>query len=338
MGPIVFKTPLNLIKSLKEIRLLNQTILQIRDYLVSCGLIEVFTPTLVNSGAIEPYLDCFGVDNYYLPTSPEFSLKKSLLIYHKETGIFEIAHSFRKEELSSAHSHEFFMAEWYKRETFYLDLMGDLKTIIERCGANSSEIFELSVHQLFKNIYNMDLFSDSNLDDYIKFSNSVFNKIEKPGEYTPVNESSSVDKMSEIFTLLLDNALARFFEQQNSLKRDYGKKIVLFLYDYPSFARGMAKLNPDGWAMRIEMFINGLEIASGYQELDNENELKELWTLNNSVRQKNQKTIHPVDDMVLHSASQMKGISGMALGIDRLVMALYDIDSISLFRNYYLVR
>jgi len=325
---------------LKEIRLLNQTIHHIRNYLVSCGLIEVFTPTLVNSGAIEPYLDCFGVDNYFLPTSPEFSLKKSLLIYDKDSGIFEIAHSFRKEELSSAHSHEFFMAEWYKRETFYLDLMGDLKAIIEQCGINSSEKFELSVHQLFKNVYNIDLFSNSNLDDYIKFSNTVFNKIEKSNEYkyTPENISFSVDKMSEIFTLLLDNALARFFEQQNNLKKDGGRKIVLFLYDYPSFARGMAKLNSDGWAMRIEMFINGLEIASGYQELDNENELKELWSLNNNVRQKNQKRIHPVDHMVLHSASRMKGISGMALGIDRLVMALYDIDEISLFRNYYLVR
>ena len=60
--------------------------------------------------------------NYYLPTSPEFALKKHLV--NKKTDCFAITHCFRDlEDEGPDHTPEFLMLEWYEIGKTYQDLI-----------------------------------------------------------------------------------------------------------------------------------------------------------------------------------------------------------------------
>lgn len=62
---------------------------------------------------LEPNLYSFQTKNYYLPTSPEFALKKHLAQY--QSDCFAISHCFRDLESSGPHhTPEFLMLEWYE--------------------------------------------------------------------------------------------------------------------------------------------------------------------------------------------------------------------------------
>ena len=115
-----------------------------RRFFITEDFLEIHSPTLVESPGIESHIEPFETNyynfndrrkKYYLPTSPEFSLKEALSSGLEK--IFEIAKTFRnKGENSTLHRPDFFMLEWYKAYEDYYSIMGDCEKYIKFIGEN----------------------------------------------------------------------------------------------------------------------------------------------------------------------------------------------------------
>src|ERR1035437_2563150 len=85
----------------------------IREFFWSLDYEETRTPLLVMSPGMEPHIRPIEVaPGVFLPTSPEFAMKK--LLSRGLPRIFQICSSFRDEPRSPEHSPEFTMLEFYE--------------------------------------------------------------------------------------------------------------------------------------------------------------------------------------------------------------------------------
>ena len=110
----------------------------VRAFFETEGFLELHTPTLVESPGIEKHMGVFQTEyknlqgeksTYYLPTSPEFSLKEALT--SGLTDIFEICKTYRNNgEHSNLHRPEFFMLEWYRAFSEYNVIMNDIERLV----------------------------------------------------------------------------------------------------------------------------------------------------------------------------------------------------------------
>ena len=96
------------------------------------GYLEVHTPVLVPSGAMEENLETLAADGGVLHTSPEFAMKRVL---GAGLGrIYQITPCFRGEESGPHHHREFTLLEWYRAGAALTDLMDEVEDLIGSCA------------------------------------------------------------------------------------------------------------------------------------------------------------------------------------------------------------
>lgn len=270
---------------------------------------EVFTPTLVPVPSIEPNLEVFktqlrtsrGVKrDGYLIMSPEFSIKKLLA-----AGIgncFEIAKCFRNsEEVSPLHNPEFTMLEWYRINADYKDIMADFEQLfISIIGSKKltyqGKIYDLStpwprisVADAFQKFAGKDVLKESDEDFYKTF----FNEIEP--------------------------ALAK-------------SKKPFFIYDYPISQASLSRPKPQDqrFAERFEVFLAGVELGNCFSELIDAKAQLARFEKDLKEREKSGKTIYPIDtDLIEALKSGLPVVSGIAVGVDRLIMLAADVPAVA---------
>ena len=107
----------------------------------------------------------------------------------------------------------------------------------------------------------------------------------------------------------------------------------VFLYDYPASQSAIARICPDNplVAERFELYLDGIEICNGYQELTNAEELLSRMESRNHQRMTEGKPSLPVKGRLSDAMQEgdLPTCSGVALGFDRLVMWLLGKQSIS---------
>jgi lysyl-tRNA synthetase class 2 len=101
------------------------------------------------------------------------------------------------------------------------------------------------------------------------------------------------------------------------------------VYDYPVCQAALAQLgqekgNSNGYtvAKRFEVFVAGLELANGYLELRDASELETRMRKNNHQRSVRGLEKIEADEKLLAALPAMPVCSGIALGVDRLLMVL----------------
>ncbi len=286
----------------------------IRHFFKGQGFHEVFTPVLVPIPSIEPNLEVFETllrspsyrrapkktKRAFLIMSPEFSIKKLLA-----AGIgscFEITKCFRnEEEVSPLHNPEFTMLEWYRVGANYRDVMKDFENLfLKIIGGNKLEYqgqtYDLSLP--WPRIKIEDAFKKYAGRDVLKVSDEDFYKI----------------YFNEIEPELL------------KLKKPY------FFYDYPISQAALArkKTSDPRFAERFEVFLAGIELGNCFSELTDAAEQKKRFEADLAERRKAGKTDYPIDeDFIEALKSGMPVSSGIAVGIDRLVMLAADVPSVS---------
>ena len=98
----------------------------------------------------------------------------------------------------------------------------------------------------------------------------------------------------------------------------------VFLTDFPPEMASLAKtrIDEDGElvAARFELYVEGLELANAYDELIDAEVLRLRFEADNAEREKLGLHVMPVDEYLLAALPQMPECSGIALGVDRLLM------------------
>ena len=93
------------------------------------------------------------------------------------------------------------------------------------------------------------------------------------------------------------------------------------VYGYPAWQAALAK-ERDGRADRFEVYLSGIEIGNCFAEEGDARVLKQRFETSAAKRTAMGRPPHPEDRMLLESTPRMPRSAGMAVGLDRLVMAL----------------
>jgi lysyl-tRNA synthetase class 2 len=290
---------------------------KIREYFAKNDVLEVETPILSSAGNTDINIESFTSEGLnpdhsqsYLRTSPEFALKR--LLCSGMGDVFEIAKVFRKSEISRTHNIEFTMLEWYRLNFDYLDLIEDVTSlfkIIFSCfklpdvRVDIIDFYQCFEHFLKINIKTVTLENLNNTCHTYGYSGSQ---------------------------LTHDQALDFLFATQ--IQPQFDTDVLTFITHYPATQAALAEINPDDTSvcLRFEVFYQGHELGNGYQELTDANELLQRFKHDNLTRIQNQQKTIKIDDNLLKAMQNgMPNCSGIAIGIDRLLLVLLGCSSIN---------
>jgi len=301
----------------------NTFIKKVRHFFEDQNFIEVQTPSLVVCPGPEPTLEVFATElqwgsrrkKLFLPTSPELSLKKYLAHAVREQAelkIFEIAKVFRNGEITERHHPEFFMLEWYRSFQGLEVIVDDLTQLIgSLSGRADLNVQRKSLRELFLEILDFPLTPATTADD-------LKNLCKKIGL-----ETRSIDQFDDLFNLV-------FIEK---IEFQWPKEELFFLEKYPPSQAALARVDKDGWAERFELYWQGFELANAFHELNDPVIQGERMAHDLELKKVYGRQEIFADDQFIQSLEYgMPPTSGVALGLERLFMALEDIKNIALLK------
>jgi lysyl-tRNA synthetase class 2 len=102
-----------------------------------------------------------------------------------------------------------------------------------------------------------------------------------------------------------------------------GNGRLTFVYDYPASAAALSHIRPGEppIAERFELYLDGVELANGFQELTDPQEQRNRFARDCRTRAEQGLPTIPADErLVAALAHGLPACSGVALGLDRLVM------------------
>jgi lysyl-tRNA synthetase class 2 len=275
-------------------------IIKIREFFYSHKVTEVKTPSLLLSPTTDVYIDSIEVKvnqaisrsaELYLHTSPELEMKRLL---SKGSGdIFQICQVYRDNEYGKNNSNEFTMLEFYRIDFDMHHLMESIVDLLAALGKTEA-ITKISYAQAFFEYGNIDILN-TDLKGLKKIANSL-------------GLSSNYDWAEDLQTLLFVHLIEPKISQIP----------ICFIYDYPKEQAALAKIE-GSVAHRFELYLNGVEVANGYQEIQTANEYRDRFTTEIYKREKISKKISLVDEGFLKDIKDgLPNCSGVAIGIERL--------------------
>jgi len=287
----------------------------IRAFFDTREVMEVETPLLASSGNTDPHIESlqsiFRGQHYYLNTSPEFAMKRLLAV--NAGAIYQICKAFRDDELGNMHNPEFTMLEWYRPEFDMFQLMDEVEALVlALADENIAAFTRYSYAQVFEKY--------ANLNPYLATANDCRECAVQHGIEQPVGLDENKDEWLD--WLLTQLVLPCLPSQQ-----------LTFVYDYPESQCALARLskNKDGVvvASRFELFYGETELANGFHELVVAGEQRQRFENENKIRLDEKKPAVKIDEYLLSALEHgLPDCSGVALGLDRLLMALMNCGSI----------
>jgi len=316
------------------IRSLSPQVLQIRSdflgdvrtYFKERNYIEVETPLLNPEGGLEPFIDPFTVARKgvrksiqaspqknpgYLITSPELNMKMILKDIRRD--IFQISHCFREGDSGDLHSEEFLMLEWYKVNVDEFILMKECADLLKFLSLRHYSRIAVEEEKFRPVLEVMESCCECSFNrEEMEIALQKFKLIGK-------NEDIKKLRYDEIFfTLFLNLAESRL-----------GMESPEFIYHYPAELASLSKIE-DNISRRFELYWKGIELANGYYEPTTRKEYEECYARENRLRKILGKEIMPPSEQFLSTfENNYPESSGIALGLDRLLMVLLEKKTIS---------
>jgi elongation factor P--(R)-beta-lysine ligase len=307
--------------SVETLKRRAQLLADVRLFFAKKNVLEVETPILSSAAPTAPYLDSFQTDfiplgtkekhTFYLHTSPEFAMKR--LLAAGSGSIYQIAKTFRNGESGRQHSPEFTLLEWYRPELNFEQLMTEVDDLLQ-LTAKTKPAIKLSYQHIFQQYLNLDAFTCT--EDALK--QLAKRHIEGVDESWAMNRD---DYLELLMSHVIEPKLAKLDSP-------------IFIFDFPASQSQLAKVAKDGKgnrvAKRFELYAGGMELANGYDELLDADELRLRFEQDNQQRKQQNKPPMPIDENLL--AAMKAGLpqcTGVALGLDRLMMLVAGEDNVN---------
>ncbi|MCV2524617.1 MAG: elongation factor P--(R)-beta-lysine ligase [Candidatus Lightella neohaematopini] len=295
----------NLIKRAKLIR-------KIRKFFEYRNYVEVETPSLSNGTItnvnIIPFETKLINNNYkklYLISSPEFHMKRLLCVGMNK--IFQLCHSFRNGEIGKYHNPEFTILEWYRKNCNMNSIMLETDTLLKLILKYKKSEF-ISYQNIFIKHTNID---PLNLDK------EKINKFLLKNKLTHLFDNNYNNVIQLIFSLVIIPKL--------------GLESPVFVYHFPTYQAELACINNKNneIADRFEVYFKGIELSNGCYELINAKEqLKRfMYEFKKVISNKLKRYIDKKLVLALKYGN-ISNYSGVALGVDRLIMLALKINSL----------
>ena len=291
---------------------------EIRRFFADRGVLEVETPAMSQATVTDIHLFPFqtrfvgpgaaqGLD-LYLMTSPEYHMKR--LLAAGSGPIFQLCRSFRNEEAGRHHNPEFTMLEWYRPHYDMYRLMNEVDDLLQQvleCGSAET----LSYQQAFIRHLEIDPLSAD--------KTQLREVADKLGVGDLANREEDRDTLLQLLFVV-------------GVEPQIGKDKPAFVYHFPASQAALAEISTEDHrvAERFEVYFKGIELANGFRELTDSREQRQRFEQDNRKRAARGLPQQPIDHYLLDAlAHGMPDCSGVALGVDRIVMLALNASELS---------
>lgn len=285
----------------------------IRAYFAAQGVMEVETPLLCQGIGTDPHLDFFAVPAQgeaarYLQTSPEFAMKR--LLAAGSGSIYQICKAFRQGEAGRWHNPEFTLLEWYRVDYGLAEFMDDMENLLVLLAEGKlqpSAGRRASYREVFLEYTGLEPLEAS------------FQELAAYAGRHGLPEAP--DLCGRDLPLWLDLLFSHLVQPQ------LGQDGLCFVHSYPACFPSLARTQPGDarWVERMELFWHGVELANGFHELGDAAEQAARFEAERQARRARGQTVPETDQRLLAALSHgLPDCSGVAIGLDRLLMLLAD--------------
>jgi lysyl-tRNA synthetase class 2 len=267
---------------------------ELRRILDEHGYIEVETPMLtpLATGAaakpFETYHNALGIP-LYARIAPELYLKRLLVGGFEK--VYELNRNFRNEGIDRTHNPEFTMLEFYWA-------YADVTQMMDFCEAMlRATIFSALGHTHIR-------YGELAIDFGAPFERMTMR--ESVARFAP-DEEITEENLLGLFEVHVEHKLVQ----------------PTFIYDFPKIVSPLSKASPadPSVAERFELFINCMECANGFSELNDPVEQHQRFMDQMSERERGDEEAMLMDDDYIRALSYgMPPAAGIGIGIDRFVM------------------
>ncbi len=292
------------------------------------GFVEVETAVLQVSPGNEAHIGAFATDwrgrdgearRLYLHSSPEFACKK--LLAAGEERLFTFAKVFRNGERDPLHHPEFTMLEWYRTREPLKALIADCGWIVaEAARAAGATVLRyrdrtcdplgapeiVCVRDAFRTHAGVDLFEALASDG----------APDRPALAACCARANFAVAADDTWSDMFSKLLVARVEPRLGMGR------MTALTDYPACEAALARRGDSDPRVseRFELYACGVELANGFGELTDPAEQRRRFEAEMDERQRVHGERYPIDEDFLAALAHMPPASGIALGVDRLVM------------------
>jgi len=298
----------------------------IRSFLDDHKFLEVETPMLhpiAGGAAARPFITHHNAlgDDFYLRIAPELYLKR--LVVGGFDRVYEINRNFRNEGVSTRHNPEFTMLEFYYGYQDYHFIMGFVEELIRSVVEKSCDSLSVA-------------YGDSIIDfgkpfKRISVKQAVLEECKlKEGELT----EQKADELIKKFNVKIAAKNPSFNVKLYALFEALVEKTLIqptFITEYPIEISPLAKRDADNpeVAARYELFIGGMEISNGFNELNDPFDQAERFKQQLEAHRAGDEEAHQYDADYIHALEySLPPTAGVGIGIDRLVMLVTNTTSI----------
>ena len=291
----------------------------VREFFAQRNVLEVETPVLSLAGNTDPNIASFGLEfsdhtdgasrTRWLRTSPEFALKRLL-----SAGVgdcYELGRVFRDGEVGGRHNPEFTMLEWYRIGWDHHRLIDETAALVACALALVGRNATLE-RIAWRDVYLQHLQLDPMTAPLRQLQNAL-------GDVRINADGLGRDDWLD---LLLTHRLQPGFDHD----------VMLVMHDYPATQAALARVRPGDppLAERFELYLGPLELANGYHELTEADEQRLRFEQDLSIRRLRGTVTPPLDERLLQALDAgLPPCAGVALGVDRLLMAMLETDRIA---------
>lgn len=291
---------------------------EIRCFFADRGVLEVETPAMSQATVTDIHLVPFDTRfvgpgaadgmTLYLMTSPEYHMKR--LLAAGSGPIYQMGRSFRNEEAGIHHNPEFTMLEWYRPRYDMYRLMNEVDDLLQQVlDCDTAET--LSYQQAFTRHLGVDPLS---------------------ADKTELREVAAKLDLSNIADTEEDRDTLLQLLFTMGVEPHIGRDKPTFVYHFPATQASLAEISTEDHrvAERFEVYYKGIELANGFRELTDSREQRQRFEQDNRKRAARGLPQHPIDNNLLDALEHgMPECSGVALGVDRLIMIALGASSLS---------
>ena len=306
--------------SIESLRQRARLLAQIREFFDGQDFFEVDTPILSADVVVDRHIEPISMNGeavgnnqlssdsiLWLQTSPEFAMKR--LLASGAERIYQISKAFRKSERGDHHNPEFTMLEWYRTGDDY-SAGRQLLAEFAKAILNSAAVDQVTYQNAFVQQIGL-----------CPLTSELSDLAEIVHQHTDMELSGDDHNRDELLNILLSEVV----------EPQLGRDTPLIVYDFPATQAALAQIRQSEppVAERFELYFRGTELANGYHELLDADELVARNNAVNLLRRKDGREPLPVESRLLNSMrAGLPACSGCAVGVDRLAMVLQNAEKI----------
>ncbi len=305
----------------KEVFLKRSRIIhEIRNFFTERGFVEAETPmmhSIIGGAAAKPFVTHHNALDMelYLRIAPELYLKR--LVVGGIERVFELNRNFRNEGIDTKHNPEFTMIEWYMAYADYHTLMDMIEELISGLAAkiNGADHLEFGGKKIDLTRPWKRITMEDSLKEFAGIEKSAFDTREKAAELAkkhgikPEAAWGRGKIVQELFDALVEEKLLN----------------PTFITDYPKEISPLSKSKETDPELtdRFELFVAGMELSNGFNELNDPIDQKERFQKQVESRNAGDEEACMMDEDYIRALEYgLPPTAGAGMGIDRLVMLL----------------